>query len=101
MSRFFIDRPIFAWVIALIIMMLGIMSITRLPISRYPNIAPPTIAINAQYPGASAKTAEDSVTQIIEQNLTGIDGLIYISSTSDNQGLVSISLTTPAPRPRR
>jgi multidrug efflux pump len=93
MSRFFIDRPIFAWVIALIIMMLGIMSITRLPISRYPNIAPPTIAINAQYPGASAKTAEDSVTQIIEQNLTGIDGLIYISSTSDNQGLVSISLT--------
>jgi multidrug efflux pump len=93
MSRFFIDRPIFAWVIALIIMMMGIMAITRLPISRYPNIAPPTIGIAAQYPGASAKTAEDSVTQIIEQNMTGIDGLMYISSTSDSQGLISISLT--------
>jgi multidrug efflux pump len=93
MSRFFIDRPIFAWVIALIIMMMGIMAITRLPISRYPNIAPPTIGIAAQYPGASAKTAEDSVTQIIEQNMTGIDGLMYIGSTSDSQGLISISLT--------
>jgi multidrug efflux pump len=93
MSRFFIDRPIFAWVIALIIMMLGIMSITRLPISRYPNIAPPTIAITAQYPGASAKTAEDSVTQIVEQNMTGLDGLMYIGSTSDNQGIISIGLT--------
>jgi multidrug efflux pump len=93
MSRFFIDRPIFAWVIALIIMMMGIMAITRLPISRYPNIAPPTIGISAQYPGASAKTAEDSVTQIVEQNMTGLDGLMYISSTSDNQGLIGIQLT--------
>jgi multidrug efflux pump len=93
MSRFFIDRPIFAWVIALIIMMMGIMAITRLPISRYPNIAPPSIGIAAQYPGASAKTAEDSVTQIVEQTMTGLDGLMYISSTSDNQGLVGIQLT--------
>src|SRR5450755_2729800 len=93
MSSFFIDRPIFAWVIALIIMMMGIMAITRLPISRYPNIAPPSIGIAAQYPGASAKTAEDSVTQIVEQNMTGLDGLMYISSTSDNQGLIGIQLT--------
>ena len=93
MSRFFIDRPIFAWVIALIIMMMGIMAISRLPISRYPNIAPPSIGISAQYPGASAKTAEDSVTQIVEQNMTGLDGLMYISSTSDNQGLIGIQLT--------
>ncbi|MFI4890817.1 MAG: efflux RND transporter permease subunit [Steroidobacterales bacterium] len=93
MSRFFIDRPIFAWVIAMIIMLFGIMSITRLPVSRYPNIAPPSIAINASYPGASAKTVEDSVTQIIEQNLTGIDGLIYLASNSDNYGNASIQLT--------
>jgi multidrug efflux pump len=93
MSRFFIDRPIFAWVIALVIMLFGILSITRLPISRYPNIAPPVIFISAQYPGASAKTVEDSVTQIIEQNLTGIDNLIYLSSSSDNYGGVGIQLT--------
>src|ERR1035438_889101 len=93
MSRFFIDRPIFAWVVALIIMLTGLLSITRLPIARYPNIAPPSVAINAVYPGASAKTAEDSVTQIIEQNMTGIDGLMYITSTSDGEGNVSITLT--------
>ena len=93
MSRFFIDRPIFAWVIALIIMLGGVLAITRLPISRYPNIAPTTVSINASYPGASAKMVEDSVTQIVEQSLTGIDGLLYINSTSDNDGNVSISLT--------
>ncbi|HEY4972469.1 MAG TPA: efflux RND transporter permease subunit, partial [Steroidobacteraceae bacterium] len=93
MSRFFIDRPIFAWVIAIIIMLFGIVAITRLPISRYPNIAPPSVAINASYPGASAQTVEDSVTQIIEQNLTGLDGLIYMVSTSDNNGNVTIQLT--------
>jgi Cu/Ag efflux pump CusA len=68
MSRFFIDRPIFAWVVAIIIMMFGLVAITRLPISRYPNIAPPSVQITASYPGASAQTVEDSVTQIIEQN---------------------------------
>jgi multidrug efflux pump len=93
LSRFFIDRPILAWVIAMIIMLAGVLSITRLPISRYPNIAPPSIAINAAYPGASAKTVEDSVTQIIEQNMIGLDGLLYMNSTSDNDGNVSITLT--------
>src|SRR5580704_5889247 len=93
MSRFFIDRPIFAWVVALIIMLAGALSITRLPIARYPNIAPPSVAISASYPGASAQTVEDSVTQIIEQNMTGLDGLIYMHSTSDNAGNVSITLT--------
>jgi multidrug efflux pump len=92
-SRFFIDRPIFAWVIALIIMLFGALSITRLPISRYPNIAPPRIFIGAQYPGASAQTVEDSVTQIIEQNLNGIDNLLYLSSSSDNTGGIGIALT--------
>ncbi len=93
MSRFFIDRPIFAWVVAIIIMLAGAVAITQLPISRYPNIAPPSVAINASYPGASAQTVEDAVTQIIEQNMTGLDGLLYMSSTSDNQGGVSITLT--------
>jgi multidrug efflux pump len=93
LSRFFIDRPIFAWVVALIIMLFGVVSITRLPISRYPNIAPPTVQITASYPGASAKTVEDSVTQIIEQNMTALDGLLYMESTSDNNGNVVITLT--------
>src|SRR5580692_9327416 len=93
MSRFFIDRPIFACVIAIIIMLFGIVAITRLPISRYPNIAPPSVSVTASYPGASAQTVEDSVTQIIEQNMTGLDGLIYMASTSDNNGNVSIVLT--------
>ena len=93
MSRFFIDRPIFACAIAMIIMLSGVLAITRLPISRYPNIAPTTVSISASYPGASAKTVEDSVTQIIEQNLTAIDGLLYITSTSDNDGNASIALT--------
>ncbi len=93
MSRFFIDRPIFAWVVAIIIMLFGLLAITRLPIARYPNIAPPSVAINASYPGASAQTVEDSVTQIIEQNMTGLDGLLYMVSTSDNNGNVTIELT--------
>jgi multidrug efflux pump len=93
MSRFFIDRPIFAWVVAIIIMMFGLVAITRLPISRYPNIAPPSVAISATYPGASAQTVEESVTQIIEQNMTGLDHLIYMVSSSDNNGNVSIVLT--------
>src|SRR3984885_11656593 len=93
MSRFFIDRPIFAWVVALIIMLVGAISITRLPIARYPGIAPPSVNINASYPGASAQTVEDSVTQIIEQNMTELDGLLYMDSTSDSNGSVSITLT--------
>ncbi len=93
MARFFIDRPIFAWVIAIIIMIAGVISITRLPISRYPTIAPPSVNINAFYPGASAKTVEDSVTQIIEQNMKGLDGLLYMSATSDSSGAAGLTLT--------
>src|SRR3954471_11343450 len=93
MARFFIDRPIFAWVIAIIIMIAGAISITRLPISRYPTIAPPSVNISAVYPGASAKTVEDSVTQIIEQNMKGLDGLLYMSGSSDSSGGATLSLT--------
>ena len=93
MARFFIDRPIFAWVIAIIVMLAGALSITKLPISQYPVIAPPTVTINAVYPGASAKVVQDSVTQIIEQNMKGLDGLMYFSSTSDGTGTATITLT--------
>lgn len=93
MARFFIDRPIFAWVIALVIMLAGGLSIMKLPISQYPTIAPPAVGISASYPGASAKTVEDSVTQIIEQNMTGLDHLLYMSSQSDSSGNVSVTLT--------
>ncbi len=96
MSRFFIDRPIFAWVIALVIMLAGLLSITRLSIAQYPSIAPPTITITATYPGASARTLEDTVTQIIEQRMTGLDGLRYITSTSDSAGTATITLTFDA-----
>jgi multidrug efflux pump len=92
-SRFFIDRPIFAWTIALIIMMAGAVAIVRLPVSQYPDIAPPAVSVNASYPGADAQTVENSVTQIIEQNMTALDGLLYMSSTSDNTGNVNITLT--------
>ena len=93
MARFFIDRPIFAWVIAIIIMLAGALAIFTLPISMYPTIAPPTVAINAVYPGASAKAVQDSVTQIIEQNMKGLDGLLYFSSTSEGNGSAAITLT--------
>lgn len=93
MARFFIDRPIFAWVISIIIMGAGILSILTLPISQYPQIAPPTISINASYPGASAETVANTVTQLIEQNLTGLDGLRYFSSSSTSAGSSSITLT--------
>ncbi|QYK12985.1 efflux RND transporter permease subunit [Shewanella rhizosphaerae] len=93
MARFFIDRPIFAWVIAIIVMLAGVLSIMKLPVSQYPSIAPPTVVINAIYPGASAKTMEDTVTQVIEQRMTGIDHLRYISSTSDSFGNAQITLT--------
>ena len=84
MSRFFIDRPVFAWVITIIIMLAGVLSILQLPVEQYPNIAPPSVSINASYPGASAETLENSVTQVIEQSLTGIDYMRYFSSTSDS-----------------
>ena len=75
MAHFFIDRPIFAWVIAIIIMLAGGLAITQLPISMYPNIAPPAVTISANYPGASARVVQDAVTQIIERNMKGLDGL--------------------------
>ncbi|BEE02651.1 multidrug efflux RND transporter permease subunit [Aeromonas dhakensis] len=93
MARFFIDRPIFAWVIALVIMLAGSLAIIGLPVAQYPSIAPPAVGISASYPGASAKTVEDSVTQIIEQNMTGLDHLLYMSSQSDSSGRVSVTLT--------
>lgn len=92
-SRFFIARPIFTWVIALFIMGFGIFSIFQLPVEQYPNIAPPKVSINATYPGASAETLENTVTQVIEQNLTGIDNLRYIQSESSSSGQASITLT--------
>ncbi|TWB43438.1 efflux RND transporter permease subunit [Nitrospirillum pindoramense] len=93
MSKFFIDRPVFAWVIAIVIMMAGALAINSLPIEQFPRIAPPSVAITASYPGASAKTLEDTVTQVIEQKMNGIDHLRYMSSTSDSSGNVTITLT--------
>ena len=91
MSRFFIDRPVFAWVIAIIIMLAGALSIFRLPVEQYPNIAPPSVAINALYPGADAKTVENSVTQVIEQKMTGIDHLRYFTaSSSDGRATITV-----------
>ncbi|ACT51908.1 efflux RND transporter permease subunit [Methylovorus glucosotrophus] len=96
MSKFFIDRPIFAWVIAIVIMLAGVLAIRSLPIAQYPMIAPPAVSITATYPGASAKAVEDSVTQVIEQKMKGIDHLTYMSSTSDSSGSVTITLTFDA-----
>ena len=96
MSRFFIDRPIFAWVLAIVVMLAGALSIRSLPVSQYPSIAPPQVSINARYPGASAKTLEDTVTQVIEQKLKGLDGMTYMSSTSDSQGNATITVTFQA-----
>ncbi|HOP46217.1 MAG TPA: efflux RND transporter permease subunit [Desulfobacteraceae bacterium] len=93
LSRFFLDRPVFAWVIAIVIMAAGGLAIYSLPISQYPPIAPPSIAIDSFYPGASAKTVENSVTQIIEQKMTGFDDLLYLSGTSDSAGSSRIELT--------
>jgi multidrug efflux pump len=96
MPKYFINRPIFAWVIAIMVMLVGLLSIKTLPVSQYPPIAPPQITINAVYPGASAQTVQDTVTQIVEQKLNGIDNLIYMSSTSDSAGAIAINLTFKA-----
>jgi hydrophobe/amphiphile efflux-1 (HAE1) family protein len=96
MARFFIDRPIFAWVIAIVIMLGGALSISQLPLEQYPDIAPPTVRISATYTGASAKTVEDSVTQVIEQQMKGLDNLTYMSASSSSAGSASISLTFAA-----
>src|SRR5512145_1131961 len=96
MPRFFINRPIFAWVIAIMVMLGGLLAVKTLPVSQYPPIAPPQITINAMYPGASAQTVQDTVTQVVEQKLNGIDNLIYMSSTSDSAGAVAINLNFKA-----
>ncbi len=93
MANYFIDRPVFAWVLAIIMMLAGGLAIMNLPVAQYPQIAPPTITVSATYPGADAQTVEDSVTQVIEQNMNGLDGLMYMSSTSDAAGNASITLT--------
>ncbi len=93
LSRFFLTRPVFAWVIAIILMVAGCLAIHFLPISQYPPIAPPSIAIQAFYPGASAETVENSVTQIIEQKMTGFDKMLYLSATSDSSGASRVELT--------
>ena len=92
-SRTFIDRPIFAWVIAIVVMLAGLGGVLSLPVSQYPDIAPPAVNIRANYPGASAETLESSVTQIIEQQLTGIDGLLYFSARSSSAGQVTVTVT--------
>jgi len=93
MANFFIGRPIFAWVLAIILMLAGALAIMQLPVAQYPTIAPPAVAISANYPGADAQTVQDTVTQVIEQNMNGIDNLMYMSSTSDSAGSVTITLT--------
>jgi hydrophobe/amphiphile efflux-1 (HAE1) family protein len=93
MAQFFIDRPIFAWVLSIVIMLAGLMAIRTLPLEQYPDIAPPRVSINATYTGASAKTVEDSVTQVIEQQMKGLDNLLYMQSTSNSSGVARLSLT--------
>src|SRR5512136_1289812 len=93
LSRFFLDRPVFAWVIAIIMMVAGGLAIYNLPISQYPPIAPPSIAIDSFYAGASAETVENSVTQIIEQKMTGFDKMLYLKATSDSAGASRVELT--------
>ncbi|ALG90855.1 MULTISPECIES: efflux RND transporter permease subunit [Actibacterium] len=93
MSRFFINRPIFAWVLAIIVMAVGILSITRMPVAQYPSIAGPSVVIGATYPGASAETVADTVVQIIEKEMTGLDGLRYINSSTTSTGHATITLT--------
>ncbi|QTL39308.1 efflux RND transporter permease subunit [Xenorhabdus budapestensis] len=96
MPKFFIERPIFAWVIAIITMLSGLLAIMKLPVEQYPSIAPPSISISASYSGADATTVQNTVTQVIEQNMNGIDNLVYMSSSSDSAGRVSITLTFEA-----
>ncbi len=93
MSRFFIDRPVFAWVLAIIVMIAGAISIASLPIAQYPSIAPPSISISVVYPGASAETVQSTVVQVIEQQLSGLDHLLYFSSESDKDGSITITLS--------
>src|SRR5580658_9520073 len=92
MSRFFIDRPVFAWVLAFLVMLAGAISIPQLPVAQYPSIAPPAVSIAVNYPGASAETVQSTVVQVIEQQLSGLDHLLYFGSESDKDGTMVITL---------
>src|SRR3954462_6822569 len=92
MARFFIDRPVFAWVVSILIMVLGGLAITQLPVAQYPSVAPPSVSVTANYAGASAETLQETVTSVIEQQLNGIDNLLYMSSSSDASGLSTVTL---------
>jgi multidrug efflux pump len=92
MPKFFIDRPIFAWVISLFIMLAGVMAIMRLPVAEYPSVAPPSITITANYQGASAETVQNTVTTVIEEQMSGLDHLLYMSSSSSSSGQSQVIL---------
>src|SRR5438045_415491 len=92
MAQFFISRPVFAWVVSILIMVLGSLAITKLPVAQYPNVAPPSISVSANYAGASAETLQETVTSVIEQQLNGIDNLLYMSSSTDASGLATVTL---------
>ncbi len=93
MSTFFINRPIFAWVLAIIVMLVGTIAIKKMPVEQYPDVAPTSVQVRATYPGADATTLQNSVTQVIEQNMSGLDGLMYMSSTSDSSGTLQLILS--------
>jgi multidrug efflux pump len=93
MAQFFIGRPIFAWVVAIFIMLAGVLAIPQLPVSQYPKVAPPTVSINTSYPGAAPEDVYQSVTRPIEQELNSVEGMLYFESTSDAAGSVSITVT--------
>lgn len=93
MANFFIDRPIFAWVLAILLCLTGTLAIFSLPVEQYPDLAPPNVRVTANYPGASAQTLENTVTQVIEQNMTGLDNLMYMSSQSSGTGQASVTLS--------
>lgn len=96
MANFFIDRPIFAWVLAILLCLTGVLAITSLPVEQYPDLAPPNVRVTANYPGASAQTLENTVTQVIEQNMTGLDNLMYMSSQSSATGQATVTLSFEA-----
>lgn len=96
MANFFIDRPIFAWVLAILLVLTGTLAILSLPVEQYPDLAPPNVRVTANYPGASAQTLENTVTQVIEQNMTGLDNLMYMSSQSSATGQATVTLSFTA-----
>ena len=92
MAKFFIDRPVFAWVISILIMLAGVLAITHLPVAQYPNVAPPSVSVSANYAGASAETVQDTVTSLLEQQMTGLDNLQYMSASSSSSGQSQLTL---------